>query len=95
MDSHLVGKGQNSSENSPTSTAGETSLVVRLFMDVVYGRTAVHMPQNEFVTVAVVVEERYCLKCFTDGLWDVWKGCHDGLSFKIGRCRACGKEVTL
>jgi hypothetical protein len=72
-----------------------TSLVVRLFMEVVWGRAAVHAPRNEFVTEAVVVETHYCKKCFSTGLWDVWSGRHDWLSFKVGRCRVCGNEVTL
>lgn len=95
MNNHFVGQGQNSGGESPASTAGGTSLVARLFMEIVYGRVAVHVPQNEFITVAVEVEERYCLKCFTTGLWDMWIGRHDGLNFKVGRCRCCGNEVTL
>ena len=95
MDKHFVGQGQNSGGDSPASVSGGTSLVVRLFMEFVCGRVAVHVPQNEFVTVAVGVEEGYCLKCFVTGLWDVWIGRHDGLSFRLGRCRVCGKEKTL
>ena len=95
MDSHLVGKGQNSGGDSPVSTSGGTSLVVRLFMDVVYGRTAVHVPQNEFVTVAVEVEVRYCLKCFGVRTFDVIIGQRTvgGGRRQAAYCRCCGAEV--
>jgi len=72
-----------------------TSVLVQQFMAIVRREVAVHAPANEFVTVAVGVEERRCVKCFITGLWDVWMGQHDGLDFKLGRCRVCGKEQTL
>lgn len=96
MNRHFVGQGQNSAENGredPPLTG--TSLVVRLFVALACWEVDVHAPQNEFVTVAVEAEERYCLKCFNAGIWDVWIGQHDGLEFRLGRCRVCGKEMTL
>lgn len=96
MDSHFVGQGRNSDgdeRGNPAPTG--TSLVVRLFMELIWKRAEVHVPQNEFVTVAVEFEPRYCLKCFNEGIWDVWIGHHDGLDFRLGRCRVCGKEMTL
>jgi hypothetical protein len=72
-----------------------TSLVVRQFMAIVRQDVAVHKPANEFQTEVVETTERKCLKCFTTGVWDVWVGRHEGLSFKLGRCRCCGKEQTL
>jgi hypothetical protein len=72
-----------------------TSLVVRQFVAIVRRDVAVHKPANEFQTEVVEATERYCLKCFTTGVWDVWVGRHEGLSFKLGRCRRCGKEQTL
>ena len=72
-----------------------TSLVVRQFVAFVRKEVAVHVPRNEFVTVAVEAEMYVCPKCCVEGLWDVWIGRHEGLSFKLGRCRCCGKERTL
>lgn len=92
MDNHFVGKGQSGGEVSATQ---DTSLVVRLFMDIVLGRTAVHVPCNEFQTVAVKVEEHYCLKCYKEGFWDIWSGRQEELCFTLGRCRFCGAEKTL
>jgi len=83
MDNHKVGH------------RNETSLVAMQFMEIARGAVAVHVPQNEFVTVTVETEEHYCLKCFTEGVWDIWFGNQDGLSFKLGRCRMCGWEKTL
>ena len=73
----------------------EKSVVVRQFMAIVRGEVAVHAPVNEFCTVAVEVEERYCLRCCDVRRWDAWHGGQDGLSFIIGRCRCCGQERTL
>lgn len=75
--------------------SGGTSVVVRQFMEILRGETPPHPPQNEFVTLAVRTETRYCLKCYINDDWDVWHGVHDGLKFKLGRCRCCGVEVTL
>lgn len=72
-----------------------TSLVVRQFVAIVRGEVPVHAAVNEFKTETVEVVERYCIKCFTTGAWDVWVGRHEGLNFKLGRCRCCGKEQTL
>jgi hypothetical protein len=72
-----------------------SSIVIRQFMEFARGEVPVHAPKNEFQTVSVTDEEFYCLKCFTKGLWDVWEGLHDGLRFRLGRCRACGCERTL
>jgi hypothetical protein len=72
-----------------------TSLVVRQFVAIVRMEVPVHKPANEFQTELVEAVDRYCLKCFTNGIWDVWVGRHEGLSFKLGRCRCCGKEQTL
>lgn len=80
--------------NNKTDFQG-TSLMVLQFVEILRGDVERHTPQNEFVTVAVEAKEYYCLKCFTDGLWDVWHGRHDGLEFKLGRCQACGEERTL
>lgn len=72
-----------------------TSLVVRQFVAFVRRDVPVHEPKNEFVTEAVEAEVHVCSKCCVEGVWDVWIGSHDGLSFKLGRCRCCGMERTL
>ena len=72
-----------------------SSVVIQQFLAFARGEVERHAPRNEFRTVEVTAEEQYCLKCFTKGSWDVWSGVHDGLSFRIGRCRNCGNEVTL
>lgn len=80
---------------SETSTTYETSLAARQFLALARGEMAIHAPRNEFVTVAVEREERFCRRCYAERVWDVWHGRHDGLAFALGRCRACGTERTL
>ena len=86
---------------SPTAPEEEkgvlgTSLVVWQFFELVNGVVEVHRPRNDFRTVKVVCEERYCLKCFGVRRHDVWFGHTLGVhghDFSMGRCRCCGEEV--
>lgn len=72
-----------------------SSVVIQQFVALARGEVEPHAPRNEFRTVEVSTEVLFCLNCFTNGNWDVWEGVHDGMSFRIGRCRNCGNEVTL
>jgi hypothetical protein len=89
MNNKSVGQDRNS------YTDEASSVVVRQFMEYVRGLIERHEPRNEFRTLSVGVEERCCLRCSVTGLWDVWMGLHDGLNFKLGRCRVCELEKTL
>jgi len=71
------------------------SIAVRQFVAIVRGEISVHVPRNEFQTVQVGKDERYCLRCCAVRVWDLWRGKHEGLEFLLGRCRACGLEKTL
>ena len=72
-----------------------TSVAVRQFVAILRAEVPVHEPRNEFETVAVEAEMRYCLKCFGVRTFDMWRGRHEGREFRLGRCRCCGAEVTL
>ena len=71
------------------------SVAVRQFVAIARAEVAVHVPANEFVTVAVEAEMRYCLKCYGVRTFDMWRGRSEGREFLLGRCRCCGAEVTL
>ena len=71
------------------------SVAVQQFLEIVRGELPVRAPANEFQTVRVEAVERYCLKCCAARMFDAWHGQHGGAAFTLGRCRACGKEVTL
>lgn len=87
MDGHFLGHhDQNSSEISP---AYRTSLVVRQFVAFAFGWVSVHRPSTPFRVDEVVVEERYCLKCYAVHNFDVVRGAGHEMAF----CRCCGNEV--
>ncbi len=94
MSGHFVGKGQNSGEVPPTFDSS-SSVVVQQFMALVRGEVGVHVPANDFRTLAVTAEEYICPKCKWKGKWDVWHGSQDGMVFMLGRCRCCKLELAL
>lgn len=73
----------------------ERSIVVEQFAALVNGRIPVHVPANDFRTLAVTAEENICPKCKWKGKWDVWHGSQDGMVFMLGRCRCCKLELAL
>lgn len=91
MDNHIVGQGQFSDGKSPVSTSGGTSLAVRQFCAVAFGRRSVHKPSQPWKVMRVASDRRYCLKCFGERTFDVVQG--DGHQAEI--CRCCGEEVSL
>lgn len=86
MKGHFLGQDRNSGE---ASSAHGSSLAVRQFMDLISGWVSVHRPSTPFRVDEVVVEERYCLKCYAIQSFDVVRGAGRELAF----CRCCGKEA--
>jgi hypothetical protein len=76
-------------------TNKSVSVVVQQFLAIVRAEVPVHVPANEFVTVAVEDDQRYCLRCCGVRTFDLWHGRHEGREFRLGHCRCCGAEVTL
>lgn len=86
MKGHFLGQDRNS---GGASSARGSSLAVRQFVDLISGWMPVHTPTTPFRVEAVVVEERYCLKCYAVHNFDVVRGAGREAAF----CRCCGAEV--
>jgi hypothetical protein len=91
---HFLGQDQN--QNTPSSTAYETSLTVKQFFRLVNVKGKPQAPSNPFRVETVTVEERYCQGCFGvrrhDAIqgrtWNVQAAC------TVFICRRCGKQIT-
>jgi len=76
-------------ERGEASSARESSMAVRQFVDLISGWVPVHTPTTPFRVEAVEVEERYCLECYAIHNFDVVRGAGRATAF----CRCCGAEV--
>lgn len=90
MKGHFLGQDPISGE---ASSSQGSSLAVRQFVDLAFGWMPVHTPTTPFRVVAVVAEERYCLKCFAVHAFDVVDGRDvSGAKCQVAFCRCCGAE---
>lgn len=71
MASHFLGQDGNS---GGVSSARGSSLAVRQFCAVAFGRMPVHLPSSPFRVEVVEAEERYCLWCYGVRMFDVVRG---------------------
>lgn len=94
--SHFIRKDPDPNPSPEEGGVDGTSLVVWQFFELVNGTLPVHKPRNEFRTIKVVLDVRYCLRCCGERRHDVWFGRTFGAhaqDFSMGRCRCCGEEV--
>lgn len=75
------------------------SIVVEQFVELAAGKRKVGV--NDFRTVKLSTEERYCLRCFAAQEHDVWEGVRQihvigcdlvEVPVVMRRCQGCGKE---
>ena len=103
MNWHFIGDEPYPTPYKASSATHETSLAVLQFMELVRGERPVMKEANPFRVQKVKAEEHYCLHCFGLHCFDVVYGVTEkpqeldldfgaDVTFRIRRCRHCGKE---